>query len=163
QHFVFLAQGVPTTSGIFLGSLDSSETTRLTTAESAGVCMPPGWLLWARAGTLVAQRLDLKRRTLTGDAVEVADTVVSGLGSGTAAVSAPQTGVLAYRTGAGLRRQLQWFDRTGKLVGTFGEPDDLGLSAPRITPDGRHAVVWRTVPGNVDIFTMDGTRTERFT
>ena len=36
-------------------------TDRLTPADSTGVSLPSGWLLWVQAGTLVAQRLDLAR------------------------------------------------------------------------------------------------------
>ena len=59
RRFLFYAQGPPDTAGIYLGALDGSAPTRLTTADSAGVYLPSGWLLWVRAGTLVAQRLDV--------------------------------------------------------------------------------------------------------
>ena len=75
RQFLFYAQGTPETRGIYLGSLDSAETTRLTAADTAGVYLPSGWLLWVRAGTLVAQRLDLERKALTGDPVTLADPV----------------------------------------------------------------------------------------
>src|SRR5713226_3628445 len=45
----------------YLGSLDSAATRRLTPADTAGVYLSSGWLLWVRSGTLVAQRLDLGR------------------------------------------------------------------------------------------------------
>ena len=54
--------------------------------------LPSGWLLWVRAGTLVAQRLNLDKATLTGEPVTVAD--------GAGAVSAAATGLVAY-TGRG--------------------------------------------------------------
>ena len=36
--------------------------------------LPGGWLLWVRAGTLVAQRLDLDRKSLAGDPVTLGRT-----------------------------------------------------------------------------------------
>jgi len=56
-----------------------------------------------------------------------------------------------------------WFDRSGKSVGTFGEPDDSDLLNPTISPDGRRVAVDRVVQGNRDVWILDGTRTTRFT
>jgi Tol biopolymer transport system component len=57
-----------------------------------------------------------------------------------AAFTASETGVLAYRSGSGVvASQLTWFDRTGRQIGTVGQPalqGDLDLS-----PDGRRASV----------------------
>ena len=77
-------------------------------------------------------------------------------------MSVSATGLAAYRTGAGSRRQLAWFDRTAKALGTLGAPDDNDLRTPTISPDGRVAVA-RSVQGNQDIWLLDGTRTSRFT
>jgi Tol biopolymer transport system component len=46
RHFLLHVQGAPETSGIYLGSLDTGETTRLTTADTGGAYLPSGWLLW---------------------------------------------------------------------------------------------------------------------
>ncbi len=80
RQFLFFARGTPETAGIYLGSLDSADTKRLTPADTAGVYLPgsegmEGWLAWVRDGTLVAQRLDLEQKALTGDPVTVADPV----------------------------------------------------------------------------------------
>ena len=56
RQFVFYAQGTPETAGIYLGSLDSPETKRLAAADTAGVYSSNGWLLYVRAGMLLAQR-----------------------------------------------------------------------------------------------------------
>ena len=90
---------------------------RLTAAESAGVYHPAGWLLWMRAGTLVAQQFGLALGTLTGGPVTVADDVAIDTSERTA-VSVAATGLVAYRTGAASQRQLAWFDRSGKALGT---------------------------------------------
>ena len=76
RRFLFYVRGgAPDTAGIYLGALDGSAPTRLTPADSAGVYLPAGWLLWVRAGTLVAQRLDLAKAALTGEPVTLADGV----------------------------------------------------------------------------------------
>ena len=78
-------------------------------------------------------------------------------------MSVSAAGLVAYRAGGASRRQLAWFDRSGKALGTMGAPDENDLSAPSISPDGRRVAVYRTVQGNTDIWILDGTRTSRFT
>ena len=76
QRFLFLrARNVRTIEGIHLGSLGSQTTTRLTAADSAGAYLPPGWLLFVRNGTLVAQGFDASRGELRGEPLTVAETV----------------------------------------------------------------------------------------
>jgi Tol biopolymer transport system component len=193
RHFLFFATGAPDTGGIYLGALDSDATTRLTPAETRGVYLQTslaqravsglgpaeassdggtrraeassgaGWLAWVRDGTLVAQRLDLDEQALTGDPVTLAGSVSFEANSSVSAVSAAAPDQLAYRAGGTPRRQLTWFDRSGKELGTWGAPDDSNLSSPRLSPDGRRVAVWRTVQGNVDIWLMDGARMSRVT
>ena len=163
RRFLYYAEGMPDAAGIYLGALDGSAPTRLTPADGAAVYLPEGggsaraargggWLLWVRAGTLVAQRLDVEQATLTGEAVTLAD--------GVAAVSVAPAGLVAYRTGAASQRQLVWFDRSGTARGTVGDAEGSG---PRVSPDGRRVAAARTVQGNTDIWLMDGARTSRFT
>jgi dipeptidyl aminopeptidase/acylaminoacyl peptidase len=161
RRFLFYVFGTPDTAGVYLGALDGSAPTRLTPADSAGVYLPSGWVLWVRAGTLVAQRLDVERAALTGEPVTVADRVA--VDDGRSAVSVAATGLVTYRAGAGSRRQLTWVDRSGTATGTVGAPDGSGLSNPRVSPDGRRVVVHRTVQGNSDIWLLDGARTSRVT
>jgi eukaryotic-like serine/threonine-protein kinase len=162
RQFLFYAQGTPETAGIWLGSLDAPQTKRLTAADAAGVYAPGGWLLFIRAGTLMAQRLDLDRQQLTGDPVTVADPVAFDLNN-SVAVSVSATGLLAYRAGGTNRRQLTWFDRSGKVLGAVGSPDENTLASPRLSPDGRRVAVSRSLQGNQDIWFLDGTRTTHFT
>ena len=84
RRFLFYATGATNAAGIYLGALDGSAPTRLTPADSAGVFLPSGpglaeasreggWLPWVRAGTLVAQQLDVAQAALTGEPVTLAD------------------------------------------------------------------------------------------
>jgi serine/threonine protein kinase/Tol biopolymer transport system component len=163
RHFLFYAQGEPETRGIYLGSLDSGETKRLTAADAAGIYMRPGWLAWLRGGALVAQRLDLTRYELAGDPITLADPVASDGAINIAAVSVSANGLIAYRSGAASRRQLAWFDRTGKALGTMGAPDENSVSSPRLSLDGGRVAVSRGPQGNFDIWLLDSVRTSRFT
>jgi dipeptidyl aminopeptidase/acylaminoacyl peptidase len=80
-----------------------------------------------------------------------------------AAVSASARGLVAYRTGAGSRRQLTWVDRSGQALGPLGAPDEHDLRYPSVSADGQRVVVARTVQGNMDLWLLDGARTSRFT
>jgi Tol biopolymer transport system component len=163
RQFLFYVQGTEDTRGIYLGSLDSAEPTRLTAADSGGAYMPPGWLLFMRQGTLVARRFDLARRELHGDAVTMADSIGLDSNGNVGAFSVSATGLVAYRTGAVSRSQLTWFDRTGKTLGTFGVVDDNNLQYPELSPDGRRVAVRRTVQNNQDIYLLDAVGPTRFT
>ncbi len=180
RHFLFYAYGGPDTAGIHLGTLDAGAPTRLTAADTAGTYLPAGagrdggpggaealreggWLLWTRAGTLQAQRLDLPRRALTGDPVTLADAVAYDGTFQRSAVAVSATGLVAYRAGRASRRQLTWVDRTGTVLGTLGAPDEHSLFSPRVAPDGRRVAVSRTVQGNTDLWLLDGARTSRVT
>jgi eukaryotic-like serine/threonine-protein kinase len=163
RQFLFYARGTSETQGIYLGSLDAKNIKRLTFAETAGVYVPAGWLLWVRGSTLVAQRLDLERQELVGDQISVAAPVAAESPLGVAAVSVSADGLIAYRTGGTSRRQLVWFNRAGKALGAFGIADEATLSWPRISPDGRRVTVYRMVQGNQDLWLLDGVRENRFT
>ncbi len=162
RRFLLYAQGPPNTAGIYQGALGGSAPTRLTPADSAGTYLPSGWLLWVRAGTLVAQRLDVAQAALTGEPVTLADGVAGDDGFQKSAVSVAATGLVAYRTSAGSQRQLTWFDRSGTARGAASDPDGTLLD-PRVSPDGRRVAVTRTVQGNTDLWLLDSARTSRFT
>jgi serine/threonine protein kinase/Tol biopolymer transport system component len=163
RHFLFYAEGASDVTGIYIGSLDSSDTRRLMAANSRGVYVAPGWLMWPSSGRLLAQRLDVMRNALVGDQETVADSVNSSGGTGGVALSASATGLVAYRTGgAGVQRQLTWVDRSGKALGTLGAVDDGNPIAPRLSPDGKRVAVFRNV-GNTDVWLLDRASTTRFT
>ncbi len=161
RQFLFYVQGSQDTADIYLGHLDGTAPVRLTAADFAGVFHPDGWLLWTRAATLTAQRLDLAQAALTGEPLNLADGVAVN-GFNLSALSVSITGLIAYRTGAGQQRQLTWFDRAGTVLGTLGEPDAT-MSSLRLSPDGRRVAVFRTLQGNVDVWLLDGARSSRFT
>jgi Tol biopolymer transport system component len=134
RHFLYLS--LRNTTGpqawICVGSLDSNQTKCLENSNSAARYAPPGYLLYERGNTLVAQGFDLRGLVTTGDPVPIADSVGS--------FSVSDSGVLSYTAAATADEYLlQWFDRSGKILGTVGQP---GLySAPAISPDGNRLAV----------------------
>jgi hypothetical protein len=128
---------------------------RLTDADSSGRYIPPGWIAYLRQGTLVARRLDVKRETLAEEIVPIAENVgISIINQRRPSASVSATGVIAYRPVVSVRRQLMWFDRTGKSVGTAGPIDD-GITAPALSPDARRVAVYRPVQGVSSIWVID--------
>jgi hypothetical protein len=82
----------------------------------------------------MAQPFDVERLALTGEPIPVAEEVATLANPPMAVMSTSQTGVLAFRTGARLGRQLTWFDRSGKPLGTLGDAalyGDIELSPDR--------------------------------
>src|SRR6185503_9315667 len=125
KHFVYTISGSPEVSGVYVGSLDvkpaeQSKERILTT--TLGAPYVDGNIFFIREGTLMAQPFDAGKLQLRGEPVPVAEHVGAELSAGYFSVS--PSGVLAYRTGASSVGVFQatWFDRQGKILGTFAEP-----------------------------------------
>ena len=71
RHFLYAAAGDPT-SGVYVGSLDSPDRTRLLDSF-ANAQYASGFLVFPRAGTLMAQPFDATRLALSGEAMAVAE------------------------------------------------------------------------------------------
>ena len=126
-------------SAIYIADLNSTSESRgrrmLVIANSNAIYVQPGYLLFVRDGTLMAQPFDANKGQVTGEAVHVADQVDIYDGSSQAEFSASQTGILAFTSSrAGSTLQLTWLDRADRPVGSAGQPGDLNW--PRISPNG---------------------------
>jgi Tol biopolymer transport system component len=104
----------------------------------------------------MAQPFDPAKRTVLGEAVPVAERVSHVLNNGRQGIfTVSISGLLAYETeGSSGRGNLSWFDRTGKVVGSLGEPGDfVGLE---LSPDRKSAaVVSIDATNNPDIWVYD--------
>lgn len=119
----------------------------------------PGYLLWMRQDTLVAQRFDPGSLHIEGNPVSVADSVESaaiGTGLRRAAFWTSDTGLLAYSSGSGQAFRMTWVSRDGKQREAFG-PEDV-YEWPKLSPDGRRVAVARTVSKNQDIWVYEFSR-----
>jgi Tol biopolymer transport system component len=145
-----------TSQGVYLSDIDGSPAPRKFDGLGKAWVTAPGQMLYLRGGTLYAQPFDEQRLALTGQAVKVAERVVSPDGY-VPAVSVSAAGAIAYRSGpAPLRqRQLIWFDRSGVEIGRVGDVSGQGAS---LSPNGRFVAVSRQVDGNNDVWLLD-TRT----
>jgi dipeptidyl aminopeptidase/acylaminoacyl peptidase len=141
RHFLYLAHSTnPENSGIYVGSLDSKEAKLVLTANSFALYSPPGYLLFVRAGTLLAQAFDADRLEVRGDAVPIAENVPVSLVSFGAPVAVSENGVLAYRsfTTSGQIKLLR-VDRRGAEQPLAAPPHSY--RNPRLSPDGQRVAV----------------------
>lgn len=141
KHFLYLARTTDPNSGvIYVGSLDSKENKQLLKLTSSALYAAPGYLLFARAGTLLAQPFDADRLELKGDPVPIAQGVQFSALNGKAGVTVSDNGVLAYRVApsAGQLR-LVFVDRKGAEQPLTAPPH--AYRNPRLSPDGQRIAV----------------------
>jgi Tol biopolymer transport system component/DNA-binding winged helix-turn-helix (wHTH) protein len=175
QHFLYRhASFDKEMSGIYLGSVDAKpeqQSSKILIASNWQPVYAPssdpsiGYLLFMREGTLMAQPFDNRGMELKGQATPVVEQVGdNGGGSGGyGAFSASTNDVLVYLRGATPNRQLTWYDRQGKVLGTAGEPGDYqGLV---LSPDGTRVALSKRSGQASDIWLLDLSRdtSTRFT
>jgi len=170
RHFLYWAGNLlfttlPKAAGIYLGSLDGKEQKFLFPADSDALYAPPGYLLFLKGETLVAQPFDARRLELTGEPFPLAEHVTNPLNYRLGQFSVSQSGDLIYHSGSVAPAQAVWTDGSGKQLGAVGEPDLIW--EVRLSPDGK--TLGETVGGpqskNCDLWLVDlvrGVRT-RFT
>ena len=154
RRFIFLAQPG---NEVRLGSLDSADVKKVLSADSKAMYAPPGYLLFVRGETLMAQPFDANRGELGRDPIAIAEDVPVNPTNGRAAFSVSESGILSYRAGnTAVVSRLVWFDRRGKELSVVGEParySDLSLS-----PDGTRGVVSLFTDAAPDLWTFDSIR-----
>jgi len=157
RHFLYYANGTPEGRGVYVGTLDSFEATRLFDADGPATFMPPDRLLASQGGTTYVRRFDPRTLVISSDPIPVVQ--------GTSAVSASATGILAYRmppTTPPRPADLLWTDRSGKI----GERVLSGAAlSPELSPDGTRVAFFRLADANFDIWVADvaSNRITRFT
>jgi Tol biopolymer transport system component/predicted Ser/Thr protein kinase len=159
-RFLYLVETrKPESSGLYAASLAKpaehvkllASTGRALYAQAAD---GKGYLLYARAGALVAQAFDPRGLQLAGEPQVIAEGVSTAI-EGEMHVTASDTGLLLY--GAFHRlSQLAWLDRTGKLISRVGEEMDLRMF--RLSPDERHIAVQLGSTGGSDLWLLDAER-----
>jgi eukaryotic-like serine/threonine-protein kinase len=157
RHFLYLSLSArQENTGVYIGSLDSKDTNRLLSVHTEVRYASPGYLLFVRDGTLMAQPFDATRLELSGDPFPIAEQVLFDPFFGDVMASVSENGVLAYRSGsAGGKVQLTWFDRAGKQIASVGTPGDY--LDPALSPDGKRiAFERRSSQGDRDIWLLDG-------
>ncbi len=168
QHFLYsILSGQKETRGIYLGSLDGKVKQRLLSDYSSAVYAPPGFLLFRRDETLLAQPFDADKRQPSGEPFAVAERVgndpfyIQRMN-----VSVSDNGVLALEPHVNrLSRQLLWLERGSKQIRSLGVW--WAYSSPWLAPDEKRFVAERRDPQAMtyDLWLADasGANATRFT
>jgi serine/threonine protein kinase/WD40 repeat protein len=157
NHFLYLlTPAQQTSSEVFVASLDGKETQRLLSANSNAMYAPSptgeGYLLFSRGGALLAQAFNPKTFTVSGEPKRVVDQVRINFNS-RAFFSVSDNGILVYdQFTESDFRQLTWFDRAAKELGTVGEQGAPVLQV-RLSPDQKRIAVARRDP-NTGVFDL---------
>ena len=168
KHYVYLSWSSETDKrAIFTGTIGSNDKTRLLAADS-NPQYAPGYLLFRRDATVLAQPFDAERLTLSGGAVQIAGDVGFNLSNGRGYYSVSQAGTLIYfqgnpgaatgRAGTQPGWQYGWHDRTGKQLAEAGEAGPYGELD--VSPDEQLIAITRQEPGapGADIWVIDWKR-----
>jgi Tol biopolymer transport system component len=160
RFLYFVRSGDPNTQGIYAGSLDRPQdrVQILRTSAKALYAPPvaghPGYLLWLRERSLVAQRFDAGNLRPEGDPAPLAEDVARSPAQ-RAAFWTSDAGLLAYRTSQNfVKSKLVWIGRDGKHLGNAGPEDNY--KSFQLSPDGKRVAIARWDPtGNADIWLLE--------
>jgi Tol biopolymer transport system component/DNA-binding winged helix-turn-helix (wHTH) protein len=97
-----------------------------------------GYLVYARAGNLLAHPFDPESLRIQGEPLVIASRIYSFFPTGAADFSVSSNGLLAYRRYMS-RSQLAWVNRGGEVLKRIG-PENVNLKYARLSPDGRKVV-----------------------
>ncbi|MGI8640310.1 MAG: protein kinase domain-containing protein [Pyrinomonadaceae bacterium] len=135
RHFLFSTNSEQSERiGIYVGSIDSPETKQLVQIYTRAEYAPPGYLLYARDSTLLAQEFDANNLRLTGEPFAVVERLPYFDKTGWAEFSVSENGVLAYLSNT-LTSRLVWFDRGGREMEQIGAAGEH--YGQRFSPDGQ--------------------------
>ncbi|MEO5988956.1 MAG: protein kinase [Candidatus Eisenbacteria bacterium] len=156
KHFLYLAakhDAPETSSALWFASLDGRVRKRLM-ASPSNAAYASGWLLFVRDSTLLAQRFDPGHGRLIGVPQPTQEVVQFDATTWRAMMTAAESGVLVYGPGGNSGAfRITWFDRSGRVLGTLGNPGNHFTVA--ISPDGSRAVIETQLSPNADLWVYD--------
>jgi Tol biopolymer transport system component len=121
-----------------LGELGSNRTAVIGPIASRVEYASPGYLLFVREGSLLAQPFDAAAARLSGEASQLVDRLYYFFGPANAGFSVSHAGVLAYEMGRRSSR-LSWYDRGGHETSAVVPEGEVG--GVRLSPDGKKLAV----------------------
>ena len=156
NHFIYFAHGATSAdSGIYLAALDSKDRKLLLRNDSNAIYAAPGYLLFARDNTLMAQRFNPRSLSLEGEAKPVADHVAVNTDTWRSILTASANGELLYEHGAADGgSQLVWYDASGKQ-GEPVLPETAAYYQPALSPDASKLAFMLETNGIADIWVLD--------
>jgi Tol biopolymer transport system component len=155
QRFLYVVgtTAPPEDLELWIGSLNPAEKPRAIGRAGQRPTYSSGHVLSVRLGALWAQPFDADRAELSGSAFPLNEPLGSRvfLGGILSDFSANARGMLVYPRRESALTELVWRDRTGKVLGTPGDPGEY--YTPRISPDGQRIAFTRRDNQNSDIWT----------
>ncbi len=147
RRFLYVASGAR--PGVYAASLDAPGTTRIVVDATMATYADPGYLLFTRGQTLLAQRFHPQTLQSRDKPVPLVEDVFWGQ------FSVSRNGVLAYRPGSMLElSRFAWVGREGKRLAAVGEPGRHLQMA--LSPSGRKMAIQRREEGNnQDLWLLD--------
>jgi hypothetical protein len=114
-----------------------------------------GYLVYVRAGNLLAHPFDVRSLRIQGEALPIASRIYSFFPTGAADFSVSNNGMLAYQRYMS-RSQLAWVNRRGEVVRTVG-PVNVNLRQGRLSPDGQKIAtpIYDVNRGVTDVWIID--------
>jgi Tol biopolymer transport system component len=159
KHFLYLAasvSGKTDPDAIYVGALNSNEKKFVIKATANAVYVAPGYILYYREKTLIAQRFDAAKLEVTGEAMPTLTDIAYLPRILHTAYAASDTGVLVAQSGSGVAlSRLVWYDRLGNETGAASKPDVY--SNIKLAPDGKTVALDKTdeESNNAYVWTYD--------
>jgi eukaryotic-like serine/threonine-protein kinase len=156
ERFLYIARQFEGAGRLMLAGPGLTPRTVLAMASSFDY-VDPGYLVYAREGTLLGQRFDPVSTRVSGEPFAIAEHVHYFLSTARATFAASRNGVLVCATQSE-RERLAWFDRSGRELGAGGSSS--GYTRLRLRGDDREALFDRAQPGTgtFDLWSLDLTR-----
>jgi Tol biopolymer transport system component len=163
RHFLYIVRSeVEKQIYLNVASLDGGAARTIVKNSSRAQYVPgsaggPGYLLYVRDGSLMAQPFDDQRFRVVGDPIPTGVEVWHHALTGTGAFSASGNGVLASR-GNPTPARLVWLDRAGRETGSVESPG--GFDSVNLSFDPRRFVVTKVNPrtGTHEVWVGDVSR-----
>jgi eukaryotic-like serine/threonine-protein kinase len=152
KRYLYLLRSPARVYTVMLGE-PGGRSRELRSTESVAQYLAPGYLVFARDGTLLAQRFDADTARVSGDPIALAESVAEFASPGWAAFAVSTASAIAYQS-PGDRARLAWFDRAGHREPLESSASPLWI---RISDDGSHALFNRSDArtGNLDVWALD--------
>ena len=147
RHFLYHSRG-PQGRGVFVGSLDTSDTKLVLTSEFEAAYAPPGYLLFVRDESLMAQRFDTGRLEVAGEPELVATGAWVARGYGHGVFSAGSNGALGVRERRHREHPVGVVRPQRSSAWNQQTVEALRLAATTVT-GGHQRSPWRAVPSSV--------------
>ncbi|MFN8588966.1 MAG: protein kinase [Candidatus Eisenbacteria bacterium] len=162
RHYLFLARSGSAGKGrkpmLYAQALGSTKRVPVLEVASS-MAYSDGHLLFVRDGVLFAQPFDPRSLRVSGRALAVVSGVNWEERYSRGSWAASPNGVLVAFLGSNeLRTRLEWFDRSGRSLGTLGELEQYTYGGqPQISPDGRSVLmtILDTVTGASNAWYLD--------